>query len=182
MYIHVSRINSRVGSRKDSVIDHAFIRRGDGVWQSGVSIYEKLTVHAGIYSRKKLCIRWWNFLSKVIRSRLIFDVIPFPLPSLDVDYIFITKLSETLLYVYIYNRSSSVGYPGLNYECSIHRAVIREWKLSSRNAVVEFTFSFLTSPTVSNRNNHVQRRKLDWDRVQMLQRTTKKTTPKKKKK
>lgn len=31
-----------------------------------------------------------------------FDVIPFPLPSLDVDYIFITKLSETLLYVYIY--------------------------------------------------------------------------------
>lgn len=57
MYIHVSRINSRVGSRKDSVIDHAFIRRGDGVWQSGVSIYEKLTVHAGIYSRKKLCIR-----------------------------------------------------------------------------------------------------------------------------
>lgn len=114
-----------------------------------------------------------------------FDVIPFPLPSLDVDYIFITKLSETLLYVYIYiieaRGSSSVGYPGLNYECSIHRAVIREWKLSSRNAVVEFTFSFLTSPTVSNRNNHVQRRKLDWDRVQMLQRTTKKTTPKKKK-
>lgn len=33
---------------------------------------------------------------------------------------------------------------------------------------------------MSNRNNHVQRRKLDRDRVQMLQR--KKTTPKKKKK
>lgn len=64
-----------------------------------------------------------------------FDVIPFPLPSLDVDYIFITKLSETLLYVYIYNRSAGEQLSWLS------RAQLRMFDTPSRNSRMKIVIS-----------------------------------------